>query len=98
MLKALYGFCLVFSLFEALHAIPSVALITNALAKAFSPLLELALVVGVVSVLLAMLLLIEAPASETLTTPPLLLSYILNGIISGTRDEALCMYACVNTR
>lgn len=92
MLKAVYGFCLVFSLFDALHAIPSVALITSALATAVVPLLELAVVIGVVSVLLAMLLLIEAPASESLTTPPLLLSYMLNGIISGTTDDALCMY------
>ena len=81
--KAAYAFCLVLSLFEAMHAIPSVAMITSALTQSLVPLLELALVSGAVSVLLAMMILIEAPTAESLTTPPLLLSYMLNGLITG---------------
>lgn len=85
LLKAVYALCLVFGLFEALHAIPSVALITSAVAKCVVPLLELALVSGVVSMLLALLLLLQAPADERLTRPVLLLSYMLNGLITGVK-------------
>lgn len=86
-LKVVYALCLLFSLFEALHAIPSIALITSALAKCVAPLLELALSGGVVSILLAMMLLIEAPSDERMTNAPLLLSYMMNGVITG----ALCV-------
>ena len=85
-MQATAGALLVLQTLQALGALPSVGLITTALAASLVPFFEVLLVTVVLMAPMALLLMLWGLADERMSSARLLPTYMLNGAVTGAMN------------